>query len=105
MQLDRNINPTGKGKYALINMRKIEGDPRTAEDLAAAILAHPEAVEFGTAGTPGEFFVIKLKDEHAQAALDAYAQSAAAQDIQYAAEIERLAARSGSNHPNCKRPD
>ena len=49
MKLDRDINPTGKGKYALINMRKINGDPRTPQELAAAILAHPEAVEFGIA--------------------------------------------------------
>jgi len=105
MKLDRNINPTGKGKYALINMRKIAGNPETPQELAAAILANPESVEFGAIDTPDEFFVIKLKDAHAQEPLAAYARSASAQDIGYAVEIERLAARSGPSHPLCKNPD
>ena len=32
MKLDRNINESGKGKYALINLRKIPSDPRTPEE-------------------------------------------------------------------------
>lgn len=105
MKLDRNLNPTGKGKYALINMRKIDGDPRTPEELAAAILAHPEAVEWGETGGDNEFWLIKLKDQYAQAALVAYAEAAAADDIEFAAEVERLAMRAGPDHPLCKRPD
>lgn len=53
MKLDRNINPDGKGKYALINLRK-------------------NTVEWGE---PDQFFVIKYKDEFAAAALEAYAEA------------------------------
>ncbi len=42
MKLDRNEGATGKGKYALIKLREIPGNPRTPEDMAAAILDHPE---------------------------------------------------------------
>jgi hypothetical protein len=102
MKLDRNLNQTGKGKYALVNLRKIEGDPRTAADLVAAIQSNPEAVEFSS---EDEFCVIKFKDKYAQAALHAYAVAASEDDIEYAAEVGRLAARSGPAHPLCKRPD
>jgi hypothetical protein len=50
MKLDRNINPTGKGKYALVNLRKIDGDPRTPQDMADAIKASPQSLEFGAVG-------------------------------------------------------
>lgn len=105
MKLDRNINPTGKGKYALINMRKIEGDPRTPQELAAAILANPECVEFGAIGTPDEFWLLKLKDEYADASLFAYAGKALPNDPEFAAEVAAMANRSGPNSPFCKRPD
>ncbi|NFV80056.1 hypothetical protein [Magnetospirillum aberrantis] len=106
MKLDRDNNETGKGKYALINMRKIEGDPRTPQELVAAILDHPEAVEFGTTGTEGEFFVIKLKDMYAQAGLHAYAVAAGRDgDLEYAGAIDRMAGRAGPDSPFCKRPD
>lgn len=45
MKLDRNINPSGKGKYTVINMRKIPSFPQNAQELAAAILANPECVD------------------------------------------------------------
>ena len=105
MKLDRNINPGGKGKYAVINMRKIQGDPRTPQELAAAILAHPDAVEWGEIGTEKEFWLIKLKDIHAQDALEAYAKSAQTDDPDYAAEVAKLASRAGPGSPFCKRPD
>lgn len=105
MQLDRNLNPSGKGKYALIGLRKIPGDPRTPQELAAAILANPECVEFGEAGGPNEFFVIKLKDENADAGLYGYAGKAIRKDPEYAGEVAEMAARSGHNSPFCKAPD
>lgn len=105
MKLDRNINPSGKGKYALNKMRKISGDPRTAQELAAAILANPECVEFGMVGTEGEFWVTKLKDRHAQPSLLAYAGSALTEDAEYAREVAAMAARSGVSNPFCKSPD
>ena len=108
MKLDRNLNQSGKDKYALINLRKITSDPRTPQDLAAAILANPEAVEFGAVGSPDEFWLIKLKDLYAGAALDGYANAIAvdpAGDAEYEIDVRLLANRSGKLHPLCKRPD
>lgn len=104
MKLDRNINPTGKGKYAVINMRKIDGDPRTPQELAAAILANPESVEWGATGSEDEFFLIKLKDRHAVAALSAYSESAAVDDVEYADQVRELA-NAALASPFRKRPD
>jgi hypothetical protein len=105
MQLDRNLNNDGKGKYALINLRKIPGNPNTPEEIAAAILANPECVEFGRVGDPDEFFLIKLKDVHAEPALESYAKSAMLVDEKYGEEVLSMAGRSGTNHPLCKLPD
>ena len=108
MKLDRNINRTGKGKYALINLRKIPGDPDTPQRLAASILEHPECVEFGSVGSPDEFWLIKLKDRYAGDALMCYANSVNRDptgDKEYAREVMALANRSGTAHPLCKRPD
>lgn len=105
MKLDRNTNPDQKAKYAVINLRKIAGNPRTAEDLAAAILANPESVEFGAVGSPDEFFVVKLKDRFAPGALFGYANAAEAVDVDYSMEVRGLGLRAGENHPNCKTPD
>jgi hypothetical protein len=108
MKLDRNLNPSGKGKYALINLRKVSSDPRTPQDLADAILANPEAVEFGAVGSPEEFWPIKLKDLYAADALRAYADAIDVDpqgDDEYAFEVRELARRSGKAHPLCKRPD
>lgn len=108
MKLDREINPSGKGKYALINMRKIPTDPRTPQELAAAILANPECVEFGEVGSPDEFWVIKLKDKYARRALCAYAKAVdldAGGDQEYSQVVQSLANRSGRFHPLCKMPD
>lgn len=57
MKLDRNNNPTGKGKYALLNMRT-------------------NKVEYGD---ECQFFVIKYKDQFAEAALRAYAHAVRAE--------------------------
>ena len=53
MKLDRNVNPDGKGKYALINLRTNQ-------------------VQWGDGD---QFFVIKYKDEFAAPALRAYADA------------------------------
>lgn len=108
MKLDRNLNPSGKGKYALINLRKIPTNPNTAQELAAAILANPEAVEFGTVGSSDEFWLIKLKDRYASPALMGYAMGIAFDpegDPEYQAEVIEMGRRSGTMHPLCKRPD
>lgn len=105
MHLDRNLSKDGKGKYALINLRKIPGNPNTPEELAAAILANPECVEFGRVGDPDEFFLIKLKDVHAEVALEAYGNSASLFDPVFGGEVLNLASHSGPNHPYFKLPD
>lgn len=105
MKLDRDLNPTGKGKYALINMRKIPSNPTTALELAEAIRLNPEAVEFGEVGSPGEFWLVKLKDENADVCLYGYAGKILAKDPEFAAEVSNMAKRSGPNSPYCKAPD
>lgn len=105
MKLDRNLNENGKGKYALINLRKIAGNPQTPQELAAEILANPQCVEFGLVGSQDEFWVIKLKDKYAYASLHAYASAAAQDDPEYADQVSDLANRAGKNSPFCKTPD
>jgi hypothetical protein len=86
MRLDRNVNPDGRGKYALINLRTNQ-------------------VEWGDKAAD-EFFVLKLKDKYAMTALDAYAQAAELDgNTEWADEIRELAARAGPLHPHCKVPD
>jgi len=102
MKLDRNINKDGTGKYALLKMRKlrevrIELSPGTLEwhelEDALETLEFHDIVDFGSgAGTPGDFFVIRLKDKYASAALGAYARAADQDDPEYAAEVRALAA-------------
>ena len=104
MKLDRNENATGKGKYALIKLRDLPGDPSTPEDLAAAILAHPDCVDWGVRNSDSEFFVIRLKDRNADQALHAYAASAQTNDPQWAMQVRALATRA-ENHPGKKQPD
>jgi len=90
MRLDRNLNTDGKCKYALIERQK------------------NNHVEYGLPGTENEFFVIKLKDRHAQAALIGYLQSLTSQDeydAEYAMDIKELAKRSGPDNQWCKDPD
>jgi len=87
MKLKRNTTPDGMCKYSLIEHDK------------------DDHVEHGLPGTENEFFVIKLKDKHAYAALDAYAHSVENDDPEFAAEVRELSLRSGPLHPNCKQPD
>lgn len=94
MKLDRNINPDGKGKYALLNLRK-------------------NTVEWGD---QTQFFVIKYSDAFAAPALQAYAdavfdraekeENPAVRDslMEYAEEIEREA-KAAANWPKKKLPD
>ncbi len=68
MKLDRNINPNGKGKYALINLRTNQ-------------------VQWGTEPN-GQFFVIKYKDKFAEPALRAYAAACMAEAARLSNEGE-----------------
>lgn len=109
MELDRTLNSDGKGKYALINLRKLDGNPQSVAELVEMLLKNPEAVEFGNVGSENEFFVIKLKDIHADAALHAYAKdvldNGKPEHQPYAGQIIEMANRAGVVHPHCKNPD
>lgn len=110
MKLDRNINTDGRGKYALVHMRKLReltGLALFEAEDAIKLLTDLGVIRGGgneADGTLGEqFFVIKYKDMFAPAALQAY--SVAAYDeatragvprnaslLEYSLEISREAA-------------
>ena len=103
MKLDRSTNSGGKGKYAVVKLRNIcHGD---AAWMALKELDARGCVDLGEVGKPDEFFVIKLRDKYARAALSAYADAALVDDPEYAAEVAKLAGRSGEKSPHCKTPD
>ena len=103
MKLDRNINPDGRGKYALLNLR--DTDLRLDEIKVRLTEAlGPGVLEFGD-NDQTEFFVIKLKDKYAAEALATYASKAREDgQAEYAAEIMELALKA-QHHPCLKRPD
>lgn len=114
MKLDRNINEDALGKYAVINLRKLNvacGNPATFQRWTPAVqqalktLEEVGALEWGTTGAPDEFFLLKLKDKYAEPGLRAYAAAAREDDPEYADQVQELAARSGRFSPFCKAPD
>lgn len=112
MKLDRNIDGTGRGKYGLIDNRKltevlatVSPNLRTVIEEAVAGLEEYGILQWGETGTEHEFFVIKLKDRWAPDALFRYALSARADGFgDYARDVEELADRA-AEHPNRKIPD
>lgn len=104
MKLDRNDNPNGKGKYALVKLREIRSNPKTKPALARAISKNPDCLDLGVRHSDGEFFVIRLKDKYAAAALEAYANAAQYDDEEYAGQVYMLAERA-KRHPARKIPD
>lgn len=107
MKLDRNINPDGTGKYALILQRKdpIIGsvDVQQKEGMVDCLCVRKTAVDFGS--TPDtEFFVIRMKDKYAAAALKAYAHAAQLDDPEWADEVWAMAKRAEA-HPNQQKPN
>lgn len=100
MKLDRR--PGGYGKYAVVRLRNMTRE--TPESGALRELTIGGYVEFGNVGDEDEFFVLKLKDLYAPAALAAYAGAAMADDPEYAAEVLEMARRA-AKHPGRKKPD
>lgn len=105
MKLDRNTAADGRGKYAVVRLRRLDGAPADVREAIDKLVAGG----FVTMDAPGgldEFFVIMLKDKYADAALLSYAADAALDgEAEYAEEVRALAARAGRNHPSCKKPD
>ena len=103
MKLDRNLSPNHIGKYALIKLRDLPtGFPSRSSD-NTMITVPDSSVDFGN--TPDtEFFVIRLKDKYAAAALSAYAKAAEQDDDEYANQVFDLATKARS-YPNKRKPD
>ncbi len=115
MKLDRNINPDGRGKYALVRLRDIEeGTEAHAILLHLVELGH---LDWGFPQQPDEFFVIKLRDKYAFHALSAYADAVReaavhSNDVEkrqslmeYSFQVSKLCARAGRLSKFCKEPD
>lgn len=112
MKLDRNLlhRNHGRGKYALILLRQlpphVPGDGHGPVYEAIELLERAGLIDWGEKGTSGEFFVIRLKDRHASAALNCYAHDASLHgDLEWANEVREMADRAGPSHPDCKLPD
>lgn len=113
MRLDRNENPDGCGKYALLKLRRLENYRNgTFQALHPSIVKAIETLEregildWGARGTESEFMVIRLKDKYAQGALLEYAAAAERDgDTEWGQEIREMASRAGSNSQWCKKPD
>lgn len=114
MKLDRDLNPGGLGKYALLNLRKLNSasgrpgeSPRWTPEVVQAIktLEEAGALQWGRTGEEDEFFPIKLKDRYARHALEQYAAAVGSNDPEYAEAVLELSRRAGPGSPFCKTPD
>lgn len=113
MKLDRNIEDNlGRGKYAILKLRELEqystgvfADLDTEIKAAIELLDRIGILDWGRVNSDSEFFLIRLKDKYANAALCAYADAASLDDLEWAAEVEQLALRAGHLSPFCQLPD
>lgn len=110
MKLDRNLHPTGEGKYALLLIRKLnalaqEYGQGLPDDVNRAIqtLKRNGLLDYGNSDDT-DFFVIRLKDKHAYPALKAYSLSAAGDESEWAREILDLAEKA-LRHPHKQSPN
>jgi hypothetical protein len=116
MKLDRNLNKDGKGKYALIQLRKVR---RGSEEWRMLLVLHEKGIlEWGYVGDIDEFFTIKLRDKYSDSGLRGY-RTAVEKDaaknsndnvkfkdlMEYARQILDMENRSGSLSEFCKDPD
>lgn len=83
MKLDRNINPDGRGKYALVNLRKLHalqlGGSKNICLEALDELLRLGVLSYGDESPGDQFFVMKYKDKLTPFALRAYAVGAMSQ--------------------------
>jgi len=114
MKLDRNITTPRRGKYALIKLRPqiqygvecptfLEPDAMAGGKGAVYVPVIQEAIDFGDSHE-SDFFVIRLKDKYAGAALAAYANAAMQDDPEYGREMMALVQKA-IEHPLKRRPD
>jgi hypothetical protein len=95
MKLDCNLNADGRGKYALIKLRvlaQMQEPVKSQVEQALLSLAQVGVLDPG-ASPDSEFFVIRLKDKYAAAALAAYSLQAYRDDPEYCREVFALAKR------------
>lgn len=110
MKLDRNINSDGRGKYALLLLRKLaafessETFGQSEVEKAIETLDKAGLIDWGIVGSESEFFVTRLKDKNAAPSLFAYAAEAERDDPEWAAEVRRMATRARTS-PWKKLPD
>lgn len=103
MKLDRNINPDGRGKYALLKLRNTDLSSAEIRERVGKIVGG-QVLQFGD-NEDTEFFVIKLKDIYAAPALIAYAKAAQEDgEEEYAQEIFALA-EAAQKRRNKRKPD
>jgi DNA-binding ferritin-like protein len=72
MKLDRNINKDGRGKYALIQLRKVGPVPAKEVQDALQLLHEWNIIHWGNESPGDQFFVVKYKDQFAYGALRGY---------------------------------
>ncbi len=76
LQLDRNINKDGRGKYALIKIRVLDGFAKDTPEWEAFWLLQKSGVLcLGNESAGDQFFVMKYKDRFTCYALAAYAEA------------------------------
>lgn len=110
MKLDRNINPNGAGKYALIKLRAVGErwfnellEKRSGNTLGLDIPVAICAIDLGDSPDT-DFFVIRLRDKHAAPALAAYALSAFRDDPEFGLQVLNMAKRA-AEYPHPQHPD
>lgn len=109
MKLDRNLPlKPRRGKYAIIKLRDcklplVETWVPTPDGHVGFVQVPISAVDFGDKPDT-DFFLIRLKDVCAEAALRAYAKEAAKFDKEYANEVDRLS-DIAAKHPSKRKPD
>lgn len=103
MKLDRNANLNEMGKYSLILNRKVT-ELQSTDVLMMLDRLHELGVIDHGIKMDDEFFVIRVRDKYASAALRAYANAARAEDPEYALEVDGIVCNAES-HPARKRPD
>lgn len=105
--LDRNVYPNGKGKYALVKLCELPDHiPPLRDAIIDALQNYPQALDLGNDEVDGEFFVIRIRDKNAAAALTAYASACGANgDIEFAKQVLAMAERSAALGDERKMPD